>query len=399
MRLSLVGLRKKQQEMIDSDARYKIGVCGRRWGKTLTGIVAAIACGYPGGRVWWVGPDFPRAMIAWREIRKRCKPYADVLLGEKRVEFPSGGFIQIKSSDDPDSLRGEGLDRVVMDEAALHADNVWEEMLRPSLMDRQGDAWFLSSPHGRNYFYELFVKAQSLSNWETWQAPSSENPLVTAEEQADVQATMSATLYRQEYLAEFLEDAGLLFGNVKGCVNASITDKYNPEHDYVFGVDWGKADDATVVVVYDINEHRAILVDIQRGVPYNIQCDKLEGLYLLYKPLAVIAEENSMGAALCDLLESRGLPIERVMTTNKSKAGYIDPLIVAFEKGEIEIPDDPTLIEELMRFECSRLPGGAYRYAAPKKKHDDTVIALGLAHQGASEYTDGNSIAIVWGRP
>ena len=78
---------------------------------------------------------------------------------QMRIDLPGGGSITVKSADDPDSLRGVGLDGLVFDEAAFARREAWVNGLRPALADRQGWAVFLSTPCGQNWLHDLFVAA------------------------------------------------------------------------------------------------------------------------------------------------------------------------------------------------------------------------------------------------
>jgi len=83
---------------------------------------------------------------------------AEVRKVDRQIILPMGGEVTVRSADDPDSLRGEGLDFVVMDECAFMQENAWIEALRPALSDRQGRAMFISTPKGRNWFWRIWQR-------------------------------------------------------------------------------------------------------------------------------------------------------------------------------------------------------------------------------------------------
>ena len=151
-----------QQQVISDQSRFKVLACGRRAGKTVLGTVLCLQTAGVGGRAWWVAPTYPVASIGWRAIKELALrlPGSEVRESERRVTLSSGGDVQVKSADNPDSLRGEGLDLVVIDEAAFVKEAAWTEALRPALSDRQGSALFISTPRGRNYFYHLWTDAK-----------------------------------------------------------------------------------------------------------------------------------------------------------------------------------------------------------------------------------------------
>ena len=123
------------------------------------------------------------------------------------VKFPqTGGSIAVRSADTPHRLRGEGLDFLVMDEAAFVKPDVWQQVLRPTLTERKGGALFISTPMGmNNWFYELWEMAEGRDDWERFQFPSWSNPLVDKEEVEQAKTEVGSIVYAQEYLAEFVE--------------------------------------------------------------------------------------------------------------------------------------------------------------------------------------------------
>ena len=108
-----------------------------------------------GGRAWWVAPSYKMAAVGWRLVHELGVqvPGVQVSKVNRMITLPTGGAVQIRSADDPDSLRGEGLDFVVMDECAFMKEDAWTHALRPALSDRLGKAMFISTPKGRNWFY------------------------------------------------------------------------------------------------------------------------------------------------------------------------------------------------------------------------------------------------------
>lgn len=198
--------------MAASRARFKVLAAGRRWGKTSLGVTLGLRTGLEGGRAWWVAPTFPLAQVGWRVLKhlSRKIPRVEVREADRMVALPGGGEIQVKSADNPDSLRGAGLDGVVIDEAAYAKEEAWTESLRPALADRQGWALFISTPDGLNWFHRLYERAGRLAGWQAWQCPTWENPRIAEEELEHARAQMGELVFRQEFAAEFLD-----FGTLK----------------------------------------------------------------------------------------------------------------------------------------------------------------------------------------
>lgn len=152
-----------QQAILASPARFRIAVCGRRFGKTEVGKRAILTEAIKGKTCWWLTPTYPMAEHTWRDLKATLRGATGVkiLHSQRRIEFCNGGSIEIHSAFHPDNLRGAGLDFVVLDEAAYMKSEVWTEVIRPMLVESRGAALFLSSPNGRNWFYDLYCRGVS----------------------------------------------------------------------------------------------------------------------------------------------------------------------------------------------------------------------------------------------
>jgi phage terminase large subunit-like protein len=336
-----------------------------------------------GRRAWWVAPTYPIAEIGWRALKHCSKqvPMATVHEVDRRVDFASGGWVQVRSADNPDSLRGEGLDFVVLDEAAYMKEEAWTEALRPALADRQGRALFISTPAGLNWFHTLWQRGQDGgSEWHSWKVPTSSNPYIPATEIEAARDGLPERTFAQEFLAEFISDAGAVFRRISEAAVGLPTEPVD-KHSYVFGCDWGKSNDFTVFSVIDATAKQQVWQDRSNRIDYTLQAGRLRALAARYHPAAIIAETNAMGSTVIEML--RGLPILAWTASAATKAAMVEALAVAFEQGTLKILRDATLVGELQCYEAKRLPSGLMSYGGPDGGHDDTVIALGLAWLGA----------------
>src|SRR5215510_8053567 len=134
---SLPLLYSLQQTILNDPARYKVLAGGRRVGKSTLGSQLCVRCAVVGGQAWWVAPSYPIAAIGWKMIKRLCRNLPERIVREtdRSITMPNDGFVQVKSAHDPDSLRGVGLDLVVLDEAAYMHEEAWTEALRPTLSD------------------------------------------------------------------------------------------------------------------------------------------------------------------------------------------------------------------------------------------------------------------------
>jgi len=375
-----------QKEVHNSDARFKVLSAGRRWGKTRLGVNECIDAASKGGRAWWVSPSYKTSEVGWRPLRHLARriPGAEVKLVDRSVALPGGGFVAVRSADNPDSLRGEGLDFVVMDECAFMQKEAWTEAIRPALSDRQGKALFISTPKGRNWFWEIYQRGlQGDEGWQSWQFPTAANPFIQASEIEAARRDLPEIIFRQEYLAEFVDDQGGVFRRVQ---EAAVLDPREPEtnRQYIAGVDVASSVDYTVVSVLDAETKEMVYLDRFNRVDYPVLIDRLESVYHRYNLTSMTVEANSIGRPVIDELVKRGLAIVAFTTTSATKQAVIQALQAAFENAQIKVLNNPVLIGELLSFESKRAPSGSFTYSAPDGMHDDCVMSLAIAWNGLS---------------
>lgn len=348
-------------------------------------LVSAVELALQRALVWYVAPAYPMARVAWRELERWGGQLAAVGLCTVRktdhtIVVAGGGEIVCRSADNRDSLRGDGLDLVIIDEAALVDERAWTECLRPALSDRKGRALIISTPRGHNWFAAAYQRGRDPAEpeWASWRFPSATNPCLDAEEVEGARRDMPDRVFRQEYLAEFIED-GAVFRGVRECIGPA-----EQTSDVVMGVDWGRSDDFTVAVVMDRATKKVLALDRMRQVDYTVQVGRLQSLADEWNPSVILAESNSMGEPLIEQLTQRGLPVQPFATTASSKPPLIDALALAFEQRSITIPENEVLLAELQAYTMTRNTNNRWIYSAPAGMHDDCVMALALAHEAAS---------------
>lgn len=249
-----------QADVFESDARFRVLVAGRRFGKTyLSAAELATAAGEkPRSVCWYIAPTYRMAKeIAWSAV-KAVIPRSQLAKRpnetELSIDLINGSKISLKGADNPDSLRGLGLNFVVCDEFAMLSSALWQEVIRPALADRQGRALFLGTPMGYNFAYDLYLKGTGESpDWKSWQFTTLEGGNVPPEEVEAARASMDSRLFRQEFEASFETLAGRVYDNFSraqypaGNVDASVTDPGNTE--ILIGQDFNVNPMATVVAI------------------------------------------------------------------------------------------------------------------------------------------------------
>jgi hypothetical protein len=372
-----------QLRVIQQAKRFNVVCCGRRWGKTVLGMDRLIHPALQGKPVAWFAPNYRLSSEVWRELQVTLGPLiASVSQQEKRLELYGGGIVEMWSLDSSDAARGRAYAAVVVDEAPMvpNLEQAWHS-IRPMLTDLHGEAWFLSTPKGMNYFKTLFDHGQDpqRQEWASWQMATTENPYMDTAEIEAARADVTESAFDQEYLALFVNWEGSVFRRVGDAATSIVKLSREVGHEYVIGCDWGRSNDYTVFLVLDTTAHAVVALDRSNHVDYTLQCDRLKSLSEKWQPRQIIAEQNSIGQPVIEQLIREGLRIQPFTTTNASKARAIEALALAFERSDIRILNDPVLVSELVAYQAERLPSGLLHYGAPGGQHDDTVMALAMA--------------------
>jgi len=194
-----------RREILKDDHRFKVVVAGRRFGKTYLALMwLCLGEIEANERRWFIAPTYRQGkMIAFPVLRQIFRDRAKVNESELKVTLSNGAEICIKGADNEDSLRGAGLNRVVLDEYAMFKNHVWQEIVLPMLATTQGDAMFIGTPDGYNSLYDLYLKGQSDPEWMSWQYTTIEGGFVEDSEIDRLKSNMDGRLYRQEMEASF----------------------------------------------------------------------------------------------------------------------------------------------------------------------------------------------------
>ena len=345
--------------------------------------------------VAWFAPTYRMLLDNWRVVRNTLAPVtARASDSEHRLDLVTGSVIDMWSLDNHDAARGRKYALICINEAAMIArlQESWEMVIRPTLADYQGRAYFASTPKGLNYFYTLCQQAETQSDWATFHFRTADNPHIKPSEIDEMRRMLPASTFKQEIEAEFMAD-GSYFQNVESAavIDAPDLPAQHAGHTILMGVDWGKQNDWTVITVACRSCNR--VVDWQRfnQIDYHIQRGRLAAMVKDWNPLAVLPERNSIGSVLIDELERDGVPImagpdglSGWNTTATSKADIIEALHMALVRDDFQVPRD--YADELRAYEIE-IRAGAPKFGAPSGQHDDRVISLALCWRAMLDMT------------
>lgn len=385
---------KKQQEIIkactDNTTKYIIGCFGRQSGKSFTGqnLILKWALEDNGSTSMWVSPVYSQAKKVFSELVNTIAETGltkSVNKSELFIEFINGSVIYFRSGEREDTLRGYTLDYLVVDEAAYIKDVVWSTVLRPTVLVKGKKVLFISTPKGRNWFYNIAVRGYGDENqqYKTFHATSFDTPFITKEELEEAKLSLPDSIYRQEIMAEFIEDGGEVFSSLS---SACILSSYPPQvagEKYYGGIDFGRQNDYTVLTILN---SKGEVVDFyrERQKSWDIIISDVVAKLKRWKPIT-LAEVNNIGDVLYENIRKQYPAIQPFITNNDSKQNVIEDLIMGLNENKLILPTNELntdLYKELSVFTYEYSPKTRrVKYGAPSGFHDDTIISLALAYQ------------------
>jgi hypothetical protein len=408
VRLVLPPLHLVQQQIVTDPHRIVVAAMGSKFGKSHSMATWLLLEAWNRNQSlnWWVAPILRQARIGFNTITKFLPPQdtgrVRINRGDMVVELLNTNgsvrsVIEFRSGDDPGTLRGEGVHAAVLDEAAYLSEEALTSVMTTTTRTR-GKLRIISTPCGKNWFYDHWLKGATdearLNHPEymSYRAPTSANPFISTEMLEQFKKNMPERVYRQDILAEFLEDGGTVFHNLATCQKSTLTDRPYSSH-FVVGIDLAKHEDYTVIVVMDWQTKQVVNIQRYNGVDWNINIDRCIRVAREWNNATMIMDATGVGDVPYDSVRAvypHVIPYK--ISGNNEKLQLIQKLQFAFERGEIGIPNPPlqaradqravaeVLMHELNAYSYDLTPSGKYAFSAPVGQHDDTVIALALAN-------------------
>lgn len=404
-------LLKWQQEVFKDQSRFKVIAAGRRCGKSrlsaVTLLIEGINCP-EGSSVMYVAPTLGQARtIIWDLLMDLGRPIIkSAHINNLEITLVNNRKILVRGADNPDSLRGVSLTYLVMDECAFIKSEIWEKVLRAALSDKKGRAMFISTPSGRNHFYDWYQLGQSGNDeeWKSWHFTTADNETIDPKEIEAAKRTLSSFAFKQEYLSSFDNaGAGLFkeewikfgeepthgswyiavdlagFEDVAKNANASkkrldqsaiaVVKVTEDGKWYVEKIEAGRWDIQTTAVniLKNIREYEPLAVGIERGA--------LKNAVLPY--LSDLMRKNNCYAHIADLTHGNKKKVDRVVWALQGR----------FEHGRIILnaeEDFDEFVDQLLMFPTPNV-------------HDDLPDALSYIDQLAvTSYFDGEDDQDDW---
>jgi hypothetical protein len=323
-----VPLSKPQKQILQCDKRFRVLITGRRFGKTFLCVqeIAKFAR-YPKKKVWYVAPTYRMAKdIVWNDLVDRMTKHkwvSKINHSDLKVILRNGSEISLRGADNENSLRGVGLDFLVMDEFADIKEHAYTEVLRPTLSDkgRMGAALFCGTPRGfGNWSYNLFTREKDDDQWASFQYTTLEGGQVSKQEIEQAKSDLDERTFKQEYEASFVNYAGQIYYNFDRKDN--VIDKYTPQTAEIhIGMDFNI--DPMSAVVTEIIGNKIIIYD--EIVIYSSNTDELvqeikarykdKHIYVYPDPAAKQRKTSAGGVTDLAILKNAGFNL-RVRNTH-----------------------------------------------------------------------------------
>jgi len=375
--------------------RFAVLVCHRRFGKTVGTvnhmIKSAILCTKTAPHFAYIAPFRNQAkMIAWQYL----KHYTSVIPGRKvneselYIELPTqharwpGARLYIVGADHPDALRGTYFDGAVLDEYAQIKKEIWDEIIRPALADREGWAIFIGTPKGQNSFFEMYQRAQREESWFSCLYRVDESGVLPQSEIDDMSRDMTEMAIRQELYCDFsasASDVVIPIDLVTQGAARELTAADVRGQPVVMGVDVARfGDDATVVTIRQ--GLHCMRQQVFRGLDTMQAADRVIVAMRQYSPAAVYIDVGAMGAGVIDRLRQLHYTVTEINFAGQA----MDSDRYANRRAEMyfkckewlesggAIPNEPTLKAELSVVEYKFTPSGKIQLE-PKDKIKEKI--------------------------
>jgi len=362
-----------QQRIVEDTARRIVVKAARQTGKSTAVACRALHAALRGECVLIVSPSQRQSTEMLRRIRDMAAHAGIPVQRDTATELEIGDSRIVSLPASEHTIRGYTAHMVIVDEAAFVPDEVYDAII-PSIAATNGSLVLLSTPFGRGGYFHRCWLDPSFSRHEV---PSSACPHISEEFLASERERMSDMAFRQEYLAEFVDDCSAVFPH--GLVMSSIAEP--PKEGAVFcGVDLAKHVDRTVFCVVRAHHEGLYVVHIEahQKEPYPLVAQRLRELHERYHFGRVVVDATGVGDAVVDMLRwDAHVPVEPFTFTQRSKVELVERLRVMLERGMLKLIQHPTLLSELVAFSYE-VRGGAIAYGT-QREHDDHVMALALA--------------------
>jgi len=398
VRLVLPKLHPAQALVVNDPHRIVVAAMGSKWGKTygMSNWLIKKAWNTYQSVNWWCAPSYRQARIAQNLMlqliptQRRRLSRTEMVIELLRTNGTPHSRIEFRSADRPETLRGEGVHHAVADEGGFWKYDAWVS-LWTTLSRTRGMLRLITTPKGRNYVYDEWIKGSTPEmrlqhpEYMSYRCPTHDNPYVPRESLEEFARNLPEKVYRQEILAEFLDESAGVFSNFRQVQANTWLNAPVKNGSYVMGIDWAKHENYTVFTIGDRTSKHIVHFERFTAMDWNSQIDRAVRVAKAWNNAHIIMDSTGVGDVPYDMVRAVYANCEGYqISNNAAKVPLIQKVQLAFERAELRIPQFNTnaitqqMQRELEMFGYVISPQGKFLYSAPEGYQDDIVMSLAL---------------------
>lgn len=376
-------LTPSQSTIAKSTNRFRVVNAGRRFGKTVLASeeIKGIALAKQ-AKIVYIAPTIQQARdIMWGMLKKELLP-----ITIKSKEAPSlelevmnkdgkSSLIFLRGWEAVETLRGQAFDFIVLDEVASMRNFWigWNEVLSPTLIDRKGQAMFISTPKGFNHFYDLFNMQVKDKNYQSFHFTTYDNPNIPVEEIEREKLSKPEDTFAQEYLADFRKQEGLVYKEFDRGLHVYNGEPTRGIKDYVGAVDFGFRNPCAVLHAkvdsdgdFWISEEWYKTERVEEQIADYVKSCKFNYVY-----------PDPENPSAIEVLNRKGISVREVTKGKGSVESGISAVRNLFKQNKLHIHEScVNLISELETYTYKEKSPNSNEPEQPVKEHDHAVDAL-----------------------
>ena len=389
------------EKIEDPQVKYASLIIGRQTGKSLliTNLALKWSLENNGVNTMIVSPIYSQSRKIFEDI-ERVIAGTPLLTASNKSNYEmtllNGSKIIFRSAEKPDSLRGYTNHYLLIDEAAFIRNQVWDEILRPTILVNGRKVVFASTPKDKSsYLFKLYQYGldPEKPDYVSMNGSSYDNPFISKEDLDEAKKTMPEDIFLSEVMGQFTEGGGSVFKNID---NYCVLPEWRPKQNgvrYYAGIDVGRQMDYSVLTILD-DKGNVVFIYRDNNKPWDTIIGNMVKYLQQYGATAMM-EVNGIGDPLYDQIQKQYKDIHPFLTTNQSKQQIIEDLIYELNTGELRLPTETLfrpLYNELQTFSYSYSPTTRkVQYKALEGGHDDTILSLAIGlHSLREKKTKGS---------
>jgi len=386
----------KQKEIIDGFAssphKFGVVVTGRQFGKSLLGqnLLLYWLLGRNEQKGAWISPIYNQAKKVFQELTAAAHDViAEKNKADLTIRFINGSSLIFLSGERSDSIRGFSFNYMVVDEAAFIKETSIQEAILPTLTSIGKKCLMISTPKGRNFFYNMYLRGISdeYPSYTSFSGTSFDSPYIDDEFLKDQERSLPESIFRQEYFAEFTDASSDVFTGIDNVCILRNYEQSNRQEKCFIGVDTGLSNDFSAISI-QTESGRVLYMEKRNGENITAIAERFIQVCSRYNVVGGYIETNGIGQAMYDLIRPKYRKVQGFTTTQDSKTALVRTLISDIEEMTVELPSkelNSDLYQEMSLYTYKLGNNGKLSFTHAPGLHDDLLDALMLSNKARHE--------------